>query len=156
FRVGGPQVRFAQIANHFGGRYRHLIVAMDQTYDARALLAGDVEYEIGKAAFEKGRTLRNTWLFRRTLAKWSPDLLITYNWGAMEWALANYFQVCPHIHIEDGFGPEEARGQLARRVLFRRFVLARANRLVLPSRTLSSIAETVWRLSPRQLAYIPN
>ena len=45
-----------------------------------------------------------------------------HNRYPVEWAAANFFPVCRHIHVEDGFGPEEAGGQLFRRVLFRRLV----------------------------------
>ena len=29
FTAGGPQIRFAALANHFGRAYRHIVVAMD-------------------------------------------------------------------------------------------------------------------------------
>jgi glycosyltransferase involved in cell wall biosynthesis len=61
----------------------------------------------------------------------------------------------PHVHIEDGFGPEEARGQLRRRVLTRRYVLSRST-VVLPSRVLYGLASEVWKLDPKGLRYIPN
>ncbi|MDZ7903753.1 MAG: hypothetical protein U5L01_14985 [Rheinheimera sp.] len=31
FKLGGPQARFVALANHFGGEYRHIIVAMDKS-----------------------------------------------------------------------------------------------------------------------------
>ncbi|HTH17443.1 MAG TPA: glycosyltransferase, partial [Magnetospirillum sp.] len=85
-----------------------------------------------------------------------PDLLLTYNWGSMEWALANLPHLAPHVHVEDGFGPDEASGQLFRRVMFRRLVLAWGSVVVLPSRTLCAIAAEQWRLNPGRLRYIPN
>src|SRR3546814_3760628 len=67
----------------------------------------------------------------------APDLLLTYNWGAIEPALANrLFGGCDHIHFESGFGAEEGSGQLWRRNLFRRVALARVRRVVVPSTTL--------------------
>ncbi len=60
-----------------------------------------------------------------------------------------------HIHIEDGFGPDEALGQLWRRVLTRRLVL-RKSTVVVPSRSLEESARDLWRIPRGRLRYIPN
>ncbi len=160
FAVGGSQVRLAALANHFAGRYRHLIVALDGIYSCCERFVPEVDHHRIDVAAAKGSrigsTMANWRNYRRMLRSLSPDLLITYNWGAIEWALANYFRVCPHIHVEDGFGPEEADRQLRRRVLFRRMVLTKADRVVLPSQTLYDIARRIWRLPDKRLCYLPN
>ncbi len=171
FAVGGPQVRFARLARLLGDNYRHLIVAMDGAHDAAALLDAGVDYRIhhlrsgsGPGAGPragKGALVANLAAWRAELRALRPDLLVTYNWGAIEWGLANRLPAlwggerCPQVHIEDGFGPEEAHRQRRRRVLFRRLALARST-VVVPSRTLHRIAATVWRLDPARLEYLPN
>ncbi len=80
---------------------------------------------------------------------------MTYNWGAIEWVMANIPRLVRHVHVEDGFGPEERSRQLPRRVLTRRLLLARTT-VVVPSRTLWRIATEVWRLDPRRVRYVPN
>ena len=168
FAVGGSQVRLATVANHFGSKYRHLIVALDGTYDCREKFGPDVDYRTVAVAQRKGKTrlgslaatVANWRAIRRVLAEQRPDVLITYNWGAIEWAIANHpwagGKLCPHIHIEDGFGPEEIDRQLRRRVLTRRFALAGSDRVVLPSKTLFELAATVWRVDRSILQYLPN
>jgi len=38
-----------------------------------------------------------------------PDLLMTWNWGGIEMALANcWVPLAPQVHLEEGFGPEES------------------------------------------------
>jgi glycosyltransferase involved in cell wall biosynthesis len=155
FRVGGPQMRFAALANHFGSKYRHIIVAMDNAFDARSRLDPGLDVQLLPVAVRKGEILANRNLFRRLLRELKPDLLVTYNWGSIEWGMANWPALLRHVHIEDGFGPEESSGQLLRRVLTRRLVLARAT-TVMPSRTLERIARDIWKLSPKRLFYIPN
>ena len=155
FGVGGPQVRFAAIANRFPDRYRHLIVAMDGVTAARERLAPELHVTFPSIEIRKGATLTNRRTFRIALREWRPDLLVTCNWGAIEWAMANLPPLCRHLHIEDGFGPEEQQIQLRRRVLTRRLVLARST-IVVPSRNLERIATQIWRLSPRRVRYIPN
>jgi hypothetical protein len=39
----------------------------------------------------------------------NPALLVTYNWGAIEWAMAAPFTKIPYVHVVDGFGSEEAQ-----------------------------------------------
>jgi len=153
FKVGGPQIRFARIVNHFGPAYRHLIVAMDGATEACAHLHPGLDARL------LDLPLRRRWddlaLFRRTLSEQRPDLLITSNWGTIEWALANLDGRVPHLHMEDGFGPEEAGGQLPRRVWARRLLLRRA-RVMVPSHTLLGIARDVWKVPPRRLVHVPN
>jgi len=105
---------------------------------------------------DKRRTLHNLLPYRRIIREAGAGRLFTYNWGAVEFGLANLVAGVPHVHVEDGFGPEETRRQIPHRVLFRRLALARARPIVLPSRKLHAIASEVWRFPAAQLAYIPN
>ena len=99
--------------------------------------------------------LSNAWRFRKLLRDWRPDVLVTCNWGAIEFALANILPVTRHLHVMDGFGPEERATQIPRRVLTRRIALSRTP-VVLPSHNLVRIATEVWKLPPRVIRYVPN
>ncbi|MEX2617445.1 MAG: glycosyltransferase [Alphaproteobacteria bacterium] len=154
--VGGQQVRFATLVNNGLGEFVHRLFAMDGQYESMKLFNEDAPCEIFETRFTKGNTAGNVLAFRRALNTLRPDILVTYNWGAIEWAMANFGRSCPHIHIVDGFGPEEAEGQLQRRVLFRRLAFWRNTTTVVPSRTLYEIATKTWRLPPGDVAFIPN
>jgi glycosyltransferase involved in cell wall biosynthesis len=56
----------------------------------------------------------------------------------------------------DGFGPEEADGQLSRRIWLRRLALTGSTTVVVPSQTLRRLATEVWRLDPSRVRQIPN
>ena len=155
FGIGGAQVRFAAVANHFGRRYRHLIVAMGDGMAARERLDPDLDIAFPEIAVRQRTVFGNVIPFRRALRALAPDVLVTHNWGSLEWAMANLLRATRHIHVEDGFGPEERDRQIRRRVLTRRIVLRRST-VVLPSRTLERIATDVWRLPREGLRYIPN
>jgi glycosyltransferase involved in cell wall biosynthesis len=155
FRVGGPQVRFCTLANHFGRDYRHMIFAMDGHYECMQRLKEGLDITVVPVVAKKQDTLGNRGRFRKYLKSCGADQLVTYNWGSIEWAMANWPQLLPHIHIEDGFGPEEATRQLRRRVLARRMLLSRS-RIVVPSRTLERLALEVWKLPHETVRYIPN
>jgi len=157
YDVGGTQVRVTDIINHFGDKYRHAIIALDGNLACKTRLDGRVAVEYPAIDCAKGRLVGNVRRIAGALRQLGPDLLVTYNWGAIEWAFANTLApVCPHLHMEDGFGAEEADRQLDRRVLFRRIALLRTARVIVPSRSLLAIATRVWRLPPNKLAYIPN
>ena len=157
FAVGGSQMRFAQLVRLHGARYRHTVLALDGNTDmANRLSEFPITYP--KLQFDKRKTLASWHLFRRTLRDTGADVLLTYNWGAIEWALINRFGAgIPHLHIEDGFGPEEAQRQLTRRVWARRLALTGRNtKVILPSRNLERIALGIWSLPAKQVRYIPN
>lgn len=157
FEVGGSQMRFAQLARLHGGRYRHTVIALDGNTDMAARLQG-LPVTCRDLSFDKARTIRSLRTFAATLRGIGPDVLFTYNWGAIEWALINrLLGVARHIHIEDGFGPEEAQRQLARRIWTRRLALSGKNTtIVLPSRNLERIARQVWSLPPDRVRFISN
>ncbi len=155
FAVGGPQVRFAALANRYGPRYRHMIVAMDGNEACRERLSPSLDVSFPAVPIRKGATLGNLRRFRRFLREQRPDVLVTNNWGSIEWAMANLPAIVPHLHIEDGFGPEERDTQIRRRVLTRRLVL-RWSTVALPSRTLARIATGTWQLDPHRVHTIPN
>lgn len=153
FAVGGPQVRFAALANHFGPRFRHAIIAMDGARPAAERLDPGLAVAWPEVTIRKRDFLGNVRRFTALLRRLRPEALVTHNWGSIEWAPAARLVGVRHIHIEDGFGPEEQSRQLPRRVLTRRLLLRRAQ-VVVPSRTLEAIATGIWKL-PR-VRYIPN
>ena len=155
FAVGGPQSRFATIANHFGRRWRHAVVAMDGNLAARERLDPGLDVAFPTIPLVKGDTLGNARTLRAALKTIRPATLVTSNWGAIEWAIANRLPLVRHVHVEDGFGPEERTTQLPRRVWMRRLFLA-GRTVVVPSLTLRRIATETWRLNPARTRYIPN
>lgn len=148
-------MRFAALANRFGRQFRHLIVAMDGRMDCRERLRPELDISFPSVEVRKQDTIGNLRRFRSLLRAVRPSRLLTYNWGSIECAMANWPGFAGHVHIEDGFGPEEADHQIPRRVLTRRYVLGRST-VVLPSRTLFKLAADVWKLSPKVLRYVPN
>jgi glycosyltransferase involved in cell wall biosynthesis len=105
----------------------------------------------------RGGGLANRAAFREVLRREKPDLLLTYNWGAIEWAAANAPSLARHLHVEDGFGPDEAARQLPRRVWTRRLLLAlRRVPVIVASRRLEALALSEWRMPASRVAFIAN
>lgn len=157
FELGGSQARFVQLANAFGPQYHHVIAAMDNRFDASARLGAQVSWEKLTLNVQRGGGLANRSAFRQVIKGVRPDMLLSYNWGAIEWAAANWPKQAHHVHVEDGFGPQEATRQLPRRVWTRRVLLGwTGTPLVVISHTLQRIATQVWRLPAHQVKLIPN
>lgn len=154
FTVGGAQVRLATLAAGFGPEVSHTILAISGAYGAAAIMPRDipVDYLTPPEARSLPGRLRT---YHDILTKVRPDVLLTYNWGAMEFAFANRLARRPHLHLEDGFGPEEAVTQFRRRVWARRLALRRSHVLV-PSETLRRLALASWRIPPDRLHHVPN
>jgi glycosyltransferase involved in cell wall biosynthesis len=155
FAAGGAQMRFVTLANAMGGEFRHAIIALDGDTSCRDRLDPMLDVTYSTLPLKHGTILGNLPRIRRCLGTLRPDLLMTSNWGSIEWALANQLPHLPHIHAEDGFGPEERDRQIPRRVYTRRLALRRSQ-IVLPSRILLDIATGLWRLPSGRLHYIPN
>ncbi len=160
FTVGGVQHRIIRVAQALRAKYRHTVIALDANFDAAAGLENDPIF-----AFEAFPTVKSAFLSasnlvraRATLARLKPDLLLTYNWGAVEWALANRMpKFCRHIHLESGFGPDESPDrQRWRRATARRFLLAGCDRIIVPSVVLHNVVTGVWQLPAAKVRYLPN
>lgn len=156
FAVGGAEVRFAALANRFGARWQHMLVALDGRTDCALRISPDVPFTLVPSPVQKGEGPAGLLRIRTALRQLAPAVLVTSNWGSIEWAAAaRTIPGLRHVHTEDGFGPDEAFGQKPRRVLARRLVLSHSA-VVLPSMRLLAIARDVWRLPERRLHYIPN
>ena len=157
FEVGGIQVRLARAINRLGARYRHTLIAIDGRDSALTLLDRERRIDFQMAPRP---TLLDPLALRssgRAIRAAAPDLLITYNWASVDWAMANLLGPRRrHVHFEDGFGPEEADRQLWRRKMYRRIALRRAAAVVVPSRKLESLAASTWGVAERRIRYVAN
>jgi glycosyltransferase involved in cell wall biosynthesis len=157
FGQGGTEIQISSIINHLGPKYQQSVVSLDGNTDCTRRLdpANNVIVNVPRIKIRNPVTkLSNIW---RVLGVEQPDLLFTYNWGAIEWALVNRIgRFCPQIHFETGFNPEEADASLQTRVVVRRLALNRADRIVVPSRTLRQLITTKWKLDAGRVAHIPN
>ncbi len=158
FAHGGVPIRITYLMNHFGPRARHSLFSTDGNYGCTSRLSGNVNYEIiNIAQAAQGNMVKRLWNYRNILRKIKPDLLLTYNWGSTEWALAaSLTPAARHIHLESGFGPEESNGTLAKRDWFRRLALRKIEAIVVPSRTLVKICRSSWKIPDHKIRYIPN
>jgi len=155
--LGGAQRRFIDFVSRSKAGFSHSVYAMDGNYDALKL-TGDIDQPWGQSSVvPKGNTWAAMKITRRLLKEAKPDLLVTYNWGAVEWALGNrFFPVCPMVHIQDGFTEDELKGEIGKRRLVRGFAYRGCRAVVVPSKTLERVAKKSWHIHPERLKYIAN
>lgn len=158
YALGGVPIRFATILNHLGPRYRHTICALDGNHAASVRLDRALHVRLIDPSIDKRRPLASLMRIHGTLRHERPSLLVTHNWGAIEWALVRGLlrDRVPHVHCESGFDSDESDRQLPRRVRLRRLALSGRSTLVVPSESLLRIARDVWRIDRRRIRHIPN
>jgi glycosyltransferase involved in cell wall biosynthesis len=157
FDLGGKEARAVRLMNAFGGAARHSIVSsVRDALGARDAIDTGIEVDFPDDVPLAGRPgpLRLARLARFFAGF---DLLLTYNWGAMDAVMARHlYGGPPLIHHEDGFNQDESNRQNPARVAWRRLALPAAHRLIVPSQVLETIAGSVWHQPAGRILRIAN
>lgn len=158
FSLGGKEARAVRLMNAFGDHAHHTIIStVPDALGARDAIDPGIVVDfpedhppvVGKPAIGRYRELAR---YMRGF-----DLVLTYNWGAMDAVGARrLFGGPPLVHHEDGFNQDEALEQKPARVWFRRLMLGAAHAVVVPSHTLENIALTSWRQPRGRVRRIAN
>ena len=162
FAAGGKERRAVALINRFGKGVSHSIVsALPDAMGARDLIEPglSVHFPFGFPALAGRFGVRRLQTLARAMRGF--DLILTYNWGAMDAVMAHALfgpmqGLAPLIHHEDGFNADEADGLKWQRNWYRRMALARARALVVPSQRLETIALGAWAQPPGRVHRIAN
>jgi glycosyltransferase involved in cell wall biosynthesis len=161
FDAGGKELRCVRLINAFGRDAEHAIVSGNPAHRSAALLL-DKGVKVSWPNFPSlaGKPLPGR-LKKLAAAMAGYDLICTYNWGAMDAAMAHMlfadvYKLAPLVHHEDGFNEDEAGGLKRSRNLYRRLALGRSAALIVPSRTLERIALETWDQPRTRVRLIPN
>lgn len=162
FNPGGKELRAAKLINAFGKSIEHSIVSAEAgaygalpAIDQGIAVATPREFPALAGSPSPGRL--------RLLAKAMQgfDLVLSYNWGAMDGVMAHtvfgqFYRLPPLVHHEDGFNQDEAVGLKTSRNWYRRIALGRTAALVVPSQRLEAIALTAWQQPRGRVRRIAN
>jgi L-malate glycosyltransferase len=162
FDRGGKELRCARLINAFGPAATHTIVSAQPGAHGAAKA---IEWP-NKAAFPTdfpalaGRPLPGR-LQRLAQAMAGHDLILTYNWGAMDAVMAHTLfagvvGLPPLVHHEDGFNADEVIKLKPARNWYRRIALGRTARLIVQSERLERIALEVWQQPAGRVVRIAN
>jgi glycosyltransferase involved in cell wall biosynthesis len=150
FNPGGKELRAARLINALGRGVEHAIVSGEPGALGAAFAIDpgiavsypdDFPSLVGKPL--PGRLQRLAAVMK------GFDLVLTYNWGAMDAAMAHTLfrdlqALPPLVHHEGGLNEDEADRRKRSRNLFRRIALGRSSALIVPSRQLEEIAHAEW------------
>ncbi len=150
FDAGGKELRCARLINAFGPNIAHALVSAQPgaLSAGRHILPSIPMRYLG--AFPSLAGMPTPWrLHRIANAMRGFDLILTYNWGAMDAVMAHTifaqpFGLPPLVHHEDGFNADEAGKLKSSRNWYRRIALGRADALAVPSTRLERIARETW------------
>ncbi|WFL77559.1 glycosyltransferase family 4 protein [Altererythrobacter arenosus] len=162
FSPGGKELRCVQLINAFGPGLRHAIVSGEPEQMGAAKLISrsiSVDYPQDFPSLQ-GRPWPGR-LLKLAKAMKPYDLVLTYNWGAMDAVMAHTIfsealGLPPLIHHEDGFNEDEAGKLKASRNWYRRIGLGKASGLVVPSERLEEIALLTWQQPIGRVKRIAN
>jgi len=163
FNLGGKEARAVRLMNLWGGKAHHSVVSAEpDAMGAAKAIAPQLSCDFPQETMPSLHGLpapRRYWQWARAMQGF--DLILTYNWGAMDAVMAHRifspFLVLPAlVHHEDGFNSDEADGLKARRNYFRWLALARAHALVVPSHILQGIAQNIWHQPESRVELIFN
>lgn len=162
FDPGGKELRAAKLINAFGPAVQHSIVSADAAAmgAARAISpAMAVDYPADFPALNGRPGLARLQALAKAMIGF--DLVLTYNWGAMDAVMARTlfskaFALPPLVHHEDGFNQDEAVRLKPARNWYRRIALGRVQGLVVPSVRLEQIALGVWKQPRAQVLRVAN
>lgn len=162
FAAGGKELRAVKLMNAFGGELDHTIVSgMPGQMQAKAHIARGVKARF-PSDFPALSGSPTPWrLVGVAKALKAYDLILTYNWGAMDAVMAHTifgeaFDLPPLIHHEDGFNEDEVEQLKSSRNWYRQAALRKSHALVVPSRVLETIALEKWRQPRSRIQRIPN
>lgn len=162
FSAGGKELRTVQLINAFGAKARHAIVSADpDSMQAAAHIKRNITVYYPKDFPSlRGRPTPRR-LYGIAQAMKGHDLVLTYNWGAIDAAMAHtlfsqQLGLPPLIHHEDGFNEDERVRLKTSRNWYRRIALGKASGLVVPSETLEEIALDTWQQPMGRVKHISN
>lgn len=162
FHAGGKELRAAKLINAFGRRVDHTIVSAEagalgaaSAIDPRIAVAYPTDFPALAGTPTPAR------LQRLARAMQGFDLVLTYNWGAMDGAMAHtlfrdFLSLPPLVHHEDGFNQDEVTRLKTSRNWYRRIGLGRSSAVVVPSRRLEAIALDAWHQPRGKVRRIVN
>ena len=154
FGPGGMELRVTRIINGMGPAVRHTIVALLGNYDAAEFINRGIRVDRTEPP-SRGSLIPYVRDLRTMLRHINPDLLLTYNWGAIDAlvsAWATRFR--PIVHHECGFGSDESVGLKPVRVLVRRILLPRTFAVAVTSRRMREISVRQFKLPPDKVHWI--
>lgn len=162
FAPGGKELRAAKLMNLFGAGLEHVVVSAVPGAMGAARAVDPAVLVTYSDSFPPLAGRPSPWrLLALARAMRGFDLVLTYNWGAMDAVMAHRLfgaalGLPPLVHHEDGFNQDEAERLNPRRNLYRRLALGRASALIVPSQRLEQIARRDWHQPADRVRRIAN
>lgn len=161
FDDGAKERRSARLIAAFGRDAEHAIVSGDPARRSGSALIGR-QAKLSWPSFpplDGGPSLGR--LKRIAAAMAGYDLICSYDWGAIDAALAHtlfadVFKLPPLVHHEENFDEVERARLRVKRNFYRRIALGRSAALIVTSRAMERIALQTWQQPRTRVRLIPD
>jgi sugar transferase (PEP-CTERM/EpsH1 system associated) len=155
FGLGGMEKIMCAIINASTNEHQHAILSLDGCASALTWISGS---RVQMIPFRKYKSRRLFFCsLYKTLCQNRPDLLMTYNWGAIDaiW-LGRLASISNIIHHEHGFNVDEGVSTAWRRDVIRLIVYRLVSKVVVVSHELEEMLRSRFRLSESAVTRISN
>ena len=155
FGFGGMEKIICAVINNGDHRHRHDILVLDGVAGAREWISNS---EVSIVPFKKDKLRRYFFLsLFKVLRESRPDLLMSYNWGAIDaiW-IGRLAGISKIIHHEHGFNVEESISTEWRRDIIRAILYRLASKVVVVSHELETMLRRRFRIPGKKVRRIPN
>jgi glycosyltransferase involved in cell wall biosynthesis len=155
FGLGGMEKVVCSIIDHTSLQFQHFILSLDGDTRANQWIQSNTVQTIALRKDERFNQFLK--ILYQKIKNLSPDLLMTYNWGAIDaiW-IARLAGVKNVIHHEHGFSIEEAHMTVWKRDMCRFLAYRMASLLVTVSSSLKRSMQKKYWLSDKQIRLIHN
>ncbi|HEU0278027.1 MAG TPA: TIGR03088 family PEP-CTERM/XrtA system glycosyltransferase [Rhodanobacteraceae bacterium] len=154
--TGGMEQVLVSVINRTSQRYRHAIICLAGFGAMRTRIA-DASVPCVSLAKRPGKDPGCYWRFWKLLRDLRPDLVQTYNLGALDLApVARLAGVRRVVHAEHGWDVADPRGESRKYRALRRWLAPCIARYVAVSADLERWLREVVGIAPARLAFIPN
>jgi glycosyltransferase involved in cell wall biosynthesis len=154
FGFGGMEKIICAIINHTSHCYDHKILSLDNSREARQWIKNGVAFIDFDKVQKRLQFFKTLYIVVRRI---TPDLLMTYNWGATDaiW-LGRIVGVTKIIHSEHGVNIDEAKKTACKRDLVRLLVYRMTSRLIVVTHEFYALARKKYSLRKEKIIHIPN
>ena len=153
YAAGGAELRITRIINSLNVDTSHTIMSLSGDTSAAHHLNSDSNTTVVSGPKKRG-PLSYPFDLWRQIRSISPDVLITYNWGATDAIIGAAFnRFSPVIHNECGLS-NEVDGKRFRRRFARRFLLKKCHRVVVTAESYFNLVRDSFRVHPEKITLI--
>jgi len=157
FDVGGMETQMVEVVNRLSSQFNFYIISLIDAFACKSRI--NQSSAISYFTLNKKSDHFQVSCFKLFIIfkKIKPDVVVTFNFGAIEGILAaKLCRVANIVHFEHGFHSTEVKKRKARRIWLRRILFILADQVVIVSTGLFDLAKKEWWVPENKIKKLFN